>query len=702
MTAVARQPRLDDPAGSLAGVGPRLSDKLQRLGVRAVRDLLYHLPCRYQDRTRIAPIGRLRLKQEVVVEGVIASSQIQFGRRRSLLCRLQDDSGTLTLRFFHFNREQQQRLATGRRLRCFGEVRRGPQSLEMVHPECRVVDEASPAPVARALTPVYPTTEGLNQMALRRLTDQALALLPAEASEAGQIDRLIAGAFAGGARLPGLVESLAYVHRPPPEAPVEQILLGLHPAQQRLAIEELLAHQLGLRQLRQDARRWQAPAFAPASPLRARLAQAFGFTLTGAQRRVVAEIDRDLAQTAPMLRLVQGDVGAGKTAVAALAAANVLAAGHQVALMAPTELLAEQHGRTLSRWFAGTGIEVLLLNGRLGAVARRQRRAALAADAPCLAIGTHALFQRGVEYARLGLVIVDEQHRFGVDQRLALLEKGDRDGLRPHQLIMTATPIPRTLAMTAYADLDCSVIDELPPNRQPVRTTVLAEARREDVIARIAEACTGGRQAYWVCPLIDESELADYQAATDTAEQLAAALPALRVGLVHGRLPEQAKHRVMADFLAGAIDLLVATTVIEVGVDVPNASLMIIENAERLGLSQLHQLRGRVGRGAAQAACVLLYKAPLGDTARHRLQVLRESNDGFFIAEQDLALRGPGEVLGTRQTGLAEFRIADLARDRRLLPIMQQVADELLARDPELARKLVARWLVARVDYAKV
>ncbi|HMM76493.1 MAG TPA: ATP-dependent DNA helicase RecG [Gammaproteobacteria bacterium] len=700
----ALPPTLDDGVARLPGAGPRVAESLAKLGVRTIRELLFHLPSRYQDRTRLTPLGALRLQQEVVVEGLIQTSQIHFGRRRALLCRIADDTGALTLRFFYFNRAQQLRLEAGRRVRCFGEVRRGPLSLEIVHPEVQLIDDARPdaTPLDGALTPIYPTTEGLHQARLRRLTSAALEVLARESEQTDAIDALIARHFHGGARLPTLTAALRCVHRPPPAVDVEALRQGQHPAQQRLAIEELLAHQLTLRQLRKRAQQLTATPLPVPRALRAALLRAFGFALTRAQQRVVHEIDRDLAKPVPMLRLLQGDVGAGKTAVAALAAASALSAGQQVALMAPTELLAEQHGRTLSKWFGGLDVEVLLVTGRLGAGGRRSARTLLAEDRPRLIVGTHALFQDNVAYANLGLVIVDEQHRFGVNQRLALLEKGARDARRPHQLIMTATPIPRTLAMTAYADLDVSMLDELPPNRQPVRTSVLPASRREDIVARIAEACAAGRQAYWVCPLIEESEHLDSQAATDTAAALAQALPQLKIGLVHGRMHEREKDLTMQQFARGAIELLVATTVIEVGVDVPNASLMVIENAERLGLSQLHQLRGRVGRGSAQSDCVLLYKSPLGETARHRLQTMRETNDGFVIAERDLELRGPGEVLGTRQTGIAEFRIANLTRDRRLLPTVQQVADRLLDEAPVLAEQLIARWTVHRAEFAKV
>ncbi|MCB1746671.1 MAG: ATP-dependent DNA helicase RecG [Gammaproteobacteria bacterium] len=695
---MAAPPRFEDPVERLAGVGPKLAEGLAKLRIRLVGDLLFHLPLRYEDRTRLTPIGTLRQAREALIEGTIDAAQVVFGRRRALLCRVSDGSGALHLRFFHFNRSQQLRLAAGRRVRCYGEVRRGPQTLEMVHPEVQVIDPEQPTPVDAELTPVYPTTEGLHQLRLRRLTDQALALLDDDDAAAADI---IPAALRERLGLPSLAAALRFVHRPPPDADTERLAEKMHPAQRRLVFEELLAHQVSLRQLRAKARAFAAPAVS-GSDLRTRLVAGLGFTLTGAQQRVIGEIDEDLASGVPMLRLLQGDVGAGKTAVAAAIAALLLDHDYQVALMAPTELLAEQHAANLRRWFAPLGIEVVLLTSRLSKSQRAPLLGCLAERRATLAVGTHALFQQDVAYANLGLIIVDEQHRFGVDQRLALRDKGARDGYRPHQLIMTATPIPRTLAMTAYADLDVSVLDELPPNRKPVRTVVLAESKRADIVARIADLVGEGRQVYWVCPLIEESELLESQAATETASQLAAALPGIRVGLVHGRLADRDKDAAMAAFAGGDTDLLVATTVIEVGVDVPNASLMVIENAERLGLSQLHQLRGRVGRGARHADCVLLYKGPLSLLARQRLEVMRQTTDGFVIADRDLALRGPGELLGTRQAGVAQFRIADLSRDAALLGDVQQAAEVLLAEHPAVAAQLVERWLARRVEYANV
>ncbi len=690
---------LADPVTRLSGVGPRVAEHLERLRIERIGDLLFHLPLRYQDRTRLTPIGALRVNSEALVEGTIDAAQVVFGRRRSLVCRVSDGSGALHLRFFHFNSQQQNRLGSGRRVRCFGEARRGPRTLEMVHPECQVVDPDVPQPVAAELTPIYPTTEGLNQNRLRRLTDQALAIL--DASGTGPREELVPGALLARLDLPTLAEALRFVHRPPPDADTESLAESRHPAQRRLVFEELLAHQVSLRRLRENARRFRAPVVAGGA-LRETLLAGLGFTLTGAQQRVIAEIDGDLAAGVPMLRLLQGDVGAGKTAVAAAVAAAFLEQGYQVALMAPTELLAEQHASNLRRWFEALGTEVVLLTSRLTRAQRRPLLERLAEPGALLAVGTHALFTEEVAYANLGLIVVDEQHRFGVDQRLALRDKGAREGFRPHQLIMTATPIPRTLAMTAYADLDVSVLDELPPNRKPVRTVVIPESRRAEIVERIAQAVAEGRQVYWVCPLIEESEALEHQAATEIAEQLTAALPEVRVGLVHGRLPDRDKDAAMAAFAAGETDLLVATTVIEVGVDVPSASLMVIENAERLGLSQLHQLRGRVGRGSELADCLLLYKAPLSTLARERLQVMRETTDGFVIADRDLALRGPGELLGTRQAGAAQFRIADLTRDAALLGEVQHAAETLLSDFPEAAEALVQRWLARRTEYANV
>ncbi|NNM00577.1 MAG: ATP-dependent DNA helicase RecG [Gammaproteobacteria bacterium] len=687
---------------ALPGVGPRLAEKLARLNLHRVRDVLFHLPLRYQDRTRVVAIGALRPYTEAVVQGEIELSQVRYGRRRMLLVRISDGTGALVLRFFHFGQTQQANLGRGRLLRCFGEVRRNGRTLEIVHPEYRFIDPDAIEPVEETLTPVYPTTDGVNQAGMRRITDQALALLNSvsAANDPGfvelppDIDTL--------AEMPTLRTALRYVHRPPPDVAIDALQEGSHIMQKRLAFDELLAHQLSARRLRDAVREHAAPALPDSGPLRPRWLADLPFELTAAQQRVIAEIDTDLAAGVPMLRLVQGDVGAGKTAVAAAAALAVLAAGYQVALMAPTELLAEQHHNTFSSWFEALEVPVYKLSGRLSKRERGKVLEAIRTRSDMFVCGTHALFQEQVQFCRLGLVIIDEQHRFGVDQRLALRDKG-RDGDRvPHQLIMTATPIPRTLAMTAYADLDVSVIDELPPGRKPVNTVVIPESRRPEVTERIAAAIAAGRQVYWVCPLIEESEALQAEAATQAAASLAEALPGARVGLVHGRQKDDEKDQVVRSFRKRELDLLVATTVIEVGVDVPNASLMVIENAERLGLSQLHQLRGRIGRGALQSDCVLLYRPPLAEMARERLHVIRTTNDGFVVAERDLSLRGPGEVLGTRQSGASSFHIADIVRDAELLPTVAAAGERLHDQHPAVADAIIDRWLGAVWTYGTV
>jgi len=684
------------PVASLRGVGPALAEKLEKLGVTQVQDLLFVLPSRYEDRTQISEIGALRHGMRAVVEGEIQLTEVAYRRRRQLLCRITDGTGSLTLRFFYFSGAQQAGLARGTRLRCYGEVRRGPLGLEIVHPEYRRLAEISEA-LEEVLTPIYPTTEGVPQARLRSLIDLALQ----EAERSGVRDWIPPPMLAA-LELPTLVEALSMMHRPPRGAHLGELLSGRHPAQRRLAFEELLAHQLSLRLLRQTIKADPAQPLRDPDKLEQRLLKSLPFALTGAQRRTLDEVDRDLLADRPMVRLVQGDVGCGKTVVAAAAAARTVGTGLQAALMAPTELLAEQHAKNFEQWFRPLGIPVALVTGSLPARTRRSALEAVASGEIKLVVGTHALFQETMDFARLGLVIVDEQHRFGVHQRLALREKGARGGQLPHQLIMTATPIPRTLAMTAYADLDVSVIDELPPGRTPVKTVVLPETRRDEIVQRIHRQVLEGRQAYWVCPLIEESEELRYQAAEETAAALAEALPEVRVGLVHGRMPPREKERGMYAFKSGTIGLLVATTVIEVGVDVPNATLMVIENAERMGLAQLHQLRGRVGRGAHESHCVLLYGGKLSEMARARLAAIRETNDGFVIARRDLELRGPGELLGTRQTGLAEMRVADLMRDSDLLPAVQSAAEDLLKHNPEAVRGLTRRWIGAGERYGRI
>ena len=696
----------DQDLRALRGVGPAVADRLARLNISRPLDLLFLLPQRYEDRTRMAPLGTLLPGQRVVVEGEIALADVAFRGRRNLLVRLTDRTGQLTLRFFHFSRAQQANLVPGTRLRCYGEVRAGPLGPEMVHPEYRVLAPGQPVALDERLTPVYPTVEGLAQFRLRDLTGQALdRLLPGLKDE---LPRLTLPGASGEQDLPTLADALRFVHRPPPGADLQQLSSGMHPCQRRLALEELLAQHLSLRQIRDHARTDAAFALdgnaAPARALRQRFLATLGFELTGGQRAALADIDGDLACAHPMMRLVQGDVGCGKTVVAAAAALLAVAHGYQVAIMAPTELLAEQHRDTFQRWLEPLGINVSWLSGSLRQKARDQTYAAIADGAANVVVGTHALFQDGLHYHRLALVIVDEQHRFGVHQRLKLMQKGAAETgaeRKPHQLVMTATPIPRTLAMTLYADLDSSVIPELPPGRQPVTTVALPDRRRPEVVARVQAACRSGARVYWVCPLIEDSEHLESEAAGPTAEALAEALPDVRVGLIHGRMTSVDKERVMKAFAAGTVQLLVATTVIEVGVDVPAATLMVIENAERLGLSQLHQLRGRVGRGRDASTCVLLFRGPLGSMARARLDVLRATNDGFAVAERDLELRGPGEVLGTRQTGALHLRVADLVRDADLAPLVQALARRLAAQ-PAVATELMQRWVGPDSRYSEV
>lgn len=680
------------PVRELRGVGPKLAAKLAEYGVHRVEDLLFHLPLRYQDRTRVTAIAAAREGSDVVVEGEIRAADVVFGRRRSLVARLQDGSGTLTLRFFHFSAAQKNGLQTGTRLRCFGQVRRGSSGLEMFHPEYRPIREGDQQ-MEEALTPIYPTTAGIGQNQWRNLCGQALTRLQRTPPQ---------DLLPPGHNPYNLAHALQYLHAPPPDAPQQLLRDGQHPAQLRLALEELVAHNLSLQQLRQRQQQAGAPALAQQPDQLAEFIDSLPFEPTAAQQRVLGEIASDLARPLPMLRLVQGDVGSGKTLVAAGAALQAIANGYQVAIMAPTEILAEQHWHSFGNWFRPLSIAMEWLSGRTKGKKREAALQRIADGEAALVIGTHALFQQDVAFRQLGLVIVDEQHRFGVHQRLALTGKAAPGQGKAHQLVMTATPIPRTLSMVAYADLDCSVIDELPPGRQPVTTVLIDNGRRAQVVDRVAAACAGGRQAYWVCTLIEESDALQAQAAEATAAELQAALPDLPIGLIHGRMKPAEKDEVMAAFKAGKLALLVATTVIEVGVDVPNASLMIIENPERLGLAQLHQLRGRVGRGSEASHCVLLYQGPLSANGRQRLSALRDSSDGFYIAEKDLELRGPGEVLGTRQTGLMEFRIAELPAHDHLLDQVALLADEIRQSHPELAAPLIQRWTGAKQEFGNV
>lgn len=681
------------PLNSLTGVGAAQSSKLAKIGLHTVQDLLLHLPLRYEDRTQLYQIGELLPGIYATVEGEVLNSNITFGGRRMMTCQISDGSGILTMRFFNFSAAMKNSLAPGRRVLAYGEAKRGKYGAEMIHPEYRVQGDLSTPEMQETLTPVYPTTEGIKQATLRKLTDQALELLDTCA-----ITELLPPELAQG--MMSLPEALRTLHRPPPTLQLSDLESGQHPAQRRLILEELLAHNLSMLALRAGAQRFHALPLPPQDELKDKLLASLPFKPTGAQACVTAEIERDLALDVPMMRLVQGDVGSGKTLVAALAALRAIAHGRQVALMAPTELLAEQHANNFRSWFAPLGVEVGWLAGKQKGKARQAQQEAIASGQVQMIVGTHAIFQEQVQFHGLALVIIDEQHRFGVHQRLALWEKGLQQGYHPHQLIMTATPIPRTLAMTAYADLDTSTIDELPPGRTPVTTVAIPDTRRSDIIDRVRNACQEGRQAYWVCTLIEESDLLEAQAAEATWEELKLALPELNVGLVHGRMKPAEKQAVMQSFKQGDLHLLIATTVIEVGVDVPNASLMIIENPERLGLAQLHQLRGRVGRGAVASHCVLLYKAPLSKTAQKRLQVLRDSNDGFVIAQQDLEIRGPGELLGTRQTGNAEFKVADLLRDQGMIPEVQRLARHIHERYPDQAAALIERWMPETERYS--
>ncbi|GAB1041680.1 MAG: ATP-dependent DNA helicase RecG [Shewanella algae] len=679
----------------LKGVAAKMAEKLHKLGINTVQDLLFHLPLRYEDRTRIYPIASLTPGSYGTIEAEIQSSQIINGRKRMLICNVRDDSGTMTLRFFNFSAAQRNAMQQGLTIRAYGEVRRGNHQAEIIHPDYKILKGDEPPNLSETLTPIYPTTEGLKQASWMKLTEQALNLLQEDG-----LQELLPEALRPNQQ--SLAQAVRTLHRPPADVDIYRLEQGQHPAQQRLVQEELLAHNLSMLKLRERSNHDKAVPLPATGALLNPFLAALPFKPTGAQQRVAADIGRDIEKPQPMMRLVQGDVGSGKTLVAAMAALQAIENGYQVAMMAPTELLAEQHAINFSQWLEPLGLKVGWLAGKLKGKARAQSLEDIASGSAHMVIGTHAIFQEQVQFHKLALIIIDEQHRFGVHQRLGLREKGISQGFHPHQLIMTATPIPRTLAMTAYADLDTSIIDELPPGRTPVTTVAISDSRRQEVIDRVRQAALNdGRQAYWVCTLIEESEVLECQAAEDTCEELRAALPELSIGLVHGRMKSAEKQQVMDSFKRGELKLLVATTVIEVGVDVPNASLMIIENPERLGLAQLHQLRGRVGRGAVASHCVLLYKAPLSHTATKRLGVLRQSNDGFVIAQKDLEIRGPGEVLGTRQTGIADMKVADLVRDQALIPHIQKLARHVMSQAPENVDAIIQRWLGDRQQYVQ-
>ncbi|MFO2822268.1 ATP-dependent DNA helicase RecG [Legionella pneumophila serogroup 1] len=673
----------------LTGVGPTIAAKLAKCGIFTIQDLLFHLPYKYQDRTRITPIQDLRSNEWCVIAGHVCKTEIKYGKRMMLNCYVEDKTGVVKLRFFHFNKQQIQALNNSTMIRAFGEVRGFNNQLEMIHPEYQLIDQESDFQVEETLTPIYPSTQGLTQTRLRQLVKIALEQSEHELHQLEWMSekQLQENNFYD------LGEAIKLLHNPPPDISLSNLEAGEHPALKRLIFDELLAQQLSMQFARQSRSKLQAPAIFFDNAIHKRFIESLPFSLTNAQQRVFKEISVDLTQSKPMLRLLQGDVGAGKTIIAALAALQAISQGFQVAFMAPTDLLSEQHTNSLSKWLEPIGINVLRLSGKMKTTERKNALAALQDNSCQLIVGTHALFQEQVEFARLGLVIIDEQHRFGVEQRLLLQQKGQLNQLIPHQLLMTATPIPRTLSMSHFAHLDISVIDELPPGRMPITTAVLNQDKRELIIERLQAAIANGKQAYWVCTLIEESEKLQCIAATDTSKKLQEQLSFARVGLIHGRMKALEKEATMAAFKQGEIDLLVATTVIEVGVDVPNASLMIIENAERLGLSQLHQLRGRVGRGNNQSHCLLLYQSPLSQQGAERLKIMRSTTDGFLISEKDLELRGSGEILGTRQTGFRQFKIANLQRDKTLFTILRPIAKQLVLEKTAIARQITQRWL---------
>lgn len=687
------------PVSCLRGVGKQLALRLEKLSILSLQDLLFHLPYRYVDRTRITPLGQLQPGQTAVIEGQIRDTNVVYGKRRSLVCRVQDASGSINLRFYHFSASQKNVFVQGHTIRCFGDVRPGSSGLEMYHPEYQLFSDAI-GPLEQTLTPAYHTTDGISQPRLRQLIEQAFGLVQAD-----MLPNLSPFVGANIDSSPGdksLLKKLHFLHFPPSNINTDELIEGEHRYQQELIIEELTAHQLSLLRLREQRLTQQGIDLSnPKKSYQAAFMQSLPFTLTDAQQRVGKEISGDLIKNTPMMRLLQGDVGSGKTIVAAMAALVAISANKQVALMAPTDILTEQHRACFENWFAPLGIKVVSLSGKQKVALRRQQLAAIADGSAKMVVGTHALFQESVSFNNLALVIIDEQHRFGVQQRMGLRDKGINNEGKPHQLIMTATPIPRTLAMSAYADLDYSVIDELPKGRQGIETVAISQKRRPEIIERIRHACMQQRQAYWVCTLIEQSETLSAEAAEDTAVSLQEQLPELRIGLIHGRLKAIEKETIMAEFKAGQINLLVATTVIEVGVDVANASLMVIENPERLGLAQLHQLRGRVGRGPIASHCVLLYGDALSHNGKERLQAMRATNDGFKIAEIDLKLRGPGEVLGTRQTGDINFKLANLQRDQHLIPSIHEQAKSLITTHPILCSQLIQRWVGLSEQFAQ-
>ncbi len=690
---------LDQAVVSLNGIGGQTAIRLEKLDIRRIRDLIFHLPIRYEDRTHIQAINTLVPGNTALVCARIVSTEILSRNRRTLVCQITDETGYLSLRFFHFSASQHNNLSAGTLLSCFGEIKGGYSGYEMIHPEYKIIHHMEDCITNDTLTAVYPLTEGLRQASIRKAMQQAISLYN---DNPDSLPELLPEVLLNRFQYPDLISALNSLHTPEPGMSVAALLASPNPALKRLALEEFIAHQLSQLKSKAINRHWQAPVLACSKEQSQHFLNSLAFNLTAAQQRVIKEIQTDCTSHSPMLRLIQGDVGSGKTVVAAFAALLALSSDFQVAIMAPTELLAEQHLHNFTLWFKGFDTQIVFLTGQLKGKKREQALQTIADGSAGMIIGTHALFQDSVIFARLGMIIIDEQHRFGVNQRMALRDKGQHKNSKPHQLIMTATPIPRTLAMLNYADLDISIIDELPPGRIPVITRAIPAERRTEIIDKITSWVKQGRQAYWVCTLIEESELLQCEAAEKTATLLTDMLPEVHIGLVHGRMKAPEKEQVMQAFKHHELDLLVATTVIEVGVDVPNAGLMIIENPERLGLSQLHQLRGRVGRGTEDSFCILMYQSPLANTSRERLNILRETSDGFIIAEKDLALRGPGEMMGTRQTGQIQFKIANLERDTALLDQVAEAVNIIQKTCPENIQPLIERWLGTSTKYAEV